>query len=298
MKMISKSVYLAAVTAIALAMCFSAFGQADRVLVGGKAPLRVSQVNAVVEFYEWAFDTTFTGAERSRFEEMTTAYHKQDPERSKKETETIVKALALVKSKDAATQAEFRKDFTKDFVADLRKADNAASQLLLPIYERTHPGGTDAIATSNAKSATTGGAIVGRWTRYGGAGGMRDYTGKTQYNNSDDVTFEFGADGTVRFLNEKKTLSITQCKMSETIDLPGRYTISGGTITMVFATGRHDSTSTCDSERNFNKAVPGDTVSKQFVIKNLESVFRPDAPLILCMDGSADDKCFEKVKSR
>jgi hypothetical protein len=298
MKMISKSVYLAAVAAIALAMCVSTFGQGDQVLVGGKAPLRVSQVNAVVEFYEWAFDTTFTAAERSRFEELTTEYHKQDPERSAKETETIVKALALVKSKDAATQAEFRKDFTKDFVADLRKSDNAASQLLLPIYERTRQKATAPTSSSNAKAGSTGGAIVGRWTRYGGAGGMRDYTGKTQYNDSDDVTFEFGADGSVRFLNEKKTLSITQCKMSETIDLPGRYTISGGTVTMVFATGKHDSTSTCDSKRNFNKTVPGDTVSKQFVVKNYNSVFRPDAPLILCMDGSADDKCFEKVKSR
>lgn len=296
MKMKSKSVYLTTALAAVLAACISAFAQVDRVVVGGKTPLRASQIEAGIEFYEWAFETKFTPDERGQFEQLTTAYHKQDPERSTKDIETIVKALATIKTKDAAKQAEVRKSFTEGFVADLRKADDAAAALLLPIYERSRAGVSATSASSSSKAGRTGGAIVGRWVRHGGAGGMRDYTGKTQYNDSDDVTFQFGVDGTVRFLNEKKTLSITQCRMSETIDLPGRYTVSGGTVTMEFAAGTHVSTSTCDAKRNFNKTVPGDTVSKQFVIKNLDSVFRPDAPLILCMDGSADDKCFEKTK--
>lgn len=296
--MISKSVYLTAVVAIVLTASLAMFAQTDRVLVGGKTPLRASNVQAVIEFYEWAFETSFTATERNRFEELTVEYHKQDPERSAKENDTILKALAVVKSKDGAKQAEMRKSFTDDFVADLKKLDNASSQLFLPIYERSRKPASGASTASGTKSGTAGGPIVGRWVRHGGAGGMRDYTGKTQYNDSDDVTFEFGADGSIRFLNEKKTLSITQCKMSETIDLPGRYTVSGGTVTMVFAAGTHVSTSTCDAKRNFNKTVPGDTVAKQFAIKNLDSPFRPDAPLILCMDGSADDKCFEKAKSR
>jgi hypothetical protein len=292
----SKSVYVVAIVTVTLVTSLFSFAQADRVVVNGNTPLRSSQIEAVIEFYEWAFGTTFTSAERGRFEELTAEYHRQDPERSAKENDTLVKALAIVKSKDAAKQTEMRKSFVEDFVTDLRKLDNSASRLLLPIYERSRAQTANSGLPS--KSGSTGGAIVGRWVRHGGAGGMRDYTGKTQYNDSDDVTFEFGADGSVRFLNEKKTLSIMQCKMSETIDLLGRYTVDAGTVTMQFTAGTHVSTSTCDSKRNFNKTVPGDTVSKPFVIKNLDSVFRPDAPLILCMDGSADDKCFEKVKSR
>ena len=292
-----KRIYLTAVFGLLLTAFATAFAQADRIVVGGKKPLKASHVEAVVRFYEWAFETSFTAAERSRFEAMAAEYHTQDPERSAAENDTILKALAAVESKDAAKQAAMRESFTAGFVADLKKLDNASSQFFLPIYERSRAHSTTADSVViPAKKGRVGGEIVGRWVRHGGAGGMRDYTGKTQYNDSDDVTFVFGADGDMRFLNEKRTLSITQCRMSETIDLPGRYTVGSGTVTIQFAAGKHVSTSTCDPKRNFSNTVPGDTVSKRFVIRSLDSVFRPDAPLILCMDGAADDRCFEKVK--
>ena len=39
-------------------------------------------------------------------------------------------------------------------------------------------------------------------------------------------------------------------------------------------------------------------LSKKFVVKKLQSVFRPDEPPMLCFDNSADDDCFEREVKR
>lgn len=289
----NKSINLAAILLVALFNGAAAFGQGDHILVGGNAPLRASHIEKAIEFFEWAFESAFTAEERHRFQALTTTYHRQHPERSAKETRTLIDAITVVKAKDKAKQDEMRKSFNEGFVADLRRTNDASSDLMLPIYER---GRVSGLAKNDSNLNQIGGSIAGRWIRRGGIGGSRDYTGKTLYNNSNDVIFEFNTDGTVRFINEKRTLSITQCKMSETMEFSGRYTADGSSLMMDFAAGSHISFSTCDAKRNFNKAVPQQTLTKKFVVKKLESIFRPDAPLILCLDGEADDQCFERER--
>ena len=58
--------------------------------------------------------------------------------------------------------------------------------------------------------------------------------------------------------------------------------------------GNNVGTSSCEWAGNFVKTLSASTLTKTFVVKNLESVFRPDAPLILCFDGQDGDKCFER----
>jgi hypothetical protein len=136
-------------------------------------------------------------------------------------------------------------------------------------------------ASSPAKRGTAPNSLVGKWKRSSGAGGFRDYTGKTHYNSGEEITFEFFADGSMQFLNEKNTLSITQCRISEITKIPGSFTVSGDEIRMNLS--------------NFNKRLSASSVTKKFVVKELNSVFRPDRPMVLCFDGSEDKDCFERT---
>jgi hypothetical protein len=151
-------------------------------------------------------------------------------------------------------------------------------------------------ASSPAKTAAAPKSLVGKWKRSGGAGGFRDYTGKTHYNSGEDITFEFFADGSMQFLNEKNTLSITQCRISEITKISGKFTVSGDEMTINLGTGTSVGTSSCEAKGNFKKTLSASTLTKKFVVKNLDSVFRPDAPLILCFDGAEDNACFERSK--
>ena len=149
--------------------------------------------------------------------------------------------------------------------------------------------------SSPVKRGSTPNDLIGKWKRSSGAGGFRDYTGKTQYNSGEDITFEFFADGSMQFLNEKNTLSITQCRISEITTIPGRFTVSGNDVTMNLGAGTSIGKSSCETAGNYNKRLSASSVTKKFVVKELNSVFRPDRPLILCFDGGEEKDCFERT---
>jgi hypothetical protein len=63
---------------------------------------------------------------------------------------------------------------------------------------------------------------------------------------------------------------------------------------MNLGTGTTVGTSSCETKGNFKKTLSASPLTKKFDVKNLDSVFRPDAPLILCFDGGEGDACYEK----
>jgi hypothetical protein len=93
-------------------------------------------------------------------------------------------------------------------------------------------------------------------------------------------------------------LSIMQCRVSEITRIPGRYTVSGDDLTMNLGEGTSVGTSSCEAKDNFKKTLSSSVLSKKFVVKKLQSPFRPDEPLVLCFDNSADDDCFEREVKR
>lgn len=157
------------------------------------------------------------------------------------------------------------------------------------------PASADAAEISSAPSSgDVPGSLVGRWTKNAGAGGADDGTNKTLYNTGNEITFEFRADGTMQFTNDENTLSIMQCRITEVMKIPGTYRASGSTLTMNLAAGTHAGTNSCERAGNFKKSITPSTLTKKFVVKRMESVFRPDAPTILCLDGAKDEDCFQK----
>jgi hypothetical protein len=278
----------------------------DRVLVAGNSTLRQSEVDKLIEFYEWAFETSFTKKERVRYQAFVVEGFRQDPAEARKSADVLIKVLAQVRAKDAAAQARMRQMFNEDFSKDLRAANDEESRLMLGIYERGQGADkndeTVEVVTGeqdteeNSKSLTGAGSqkLVGTWMRSDGAGGSRDYTGKTNYNSGTDTTFEFSADGTMRFSIKSETLSITQCRITENTMMSGRYTVSGNQLTMSLGAATVTGTNSCDAKGNFRKNLSASSLTKTFVVKELDSVFRPDRPLILCLAGAADDACFER----
>jgi hypothetical protein len=280
----------------------------DKILAAGKRPLRQSDINKIIEFYEWAFETRFTAGERERFQELSVEFYRQDSDAASKASDTLISVLAQVKTKNESQQQKMRESFNNDFVKDLRAGNDDASRFLLGVFERAQ-NGADGSSTNNGETVAVNSAsvnpetssdnavsqsLVGKWTRSGGAGGARDATGKTLYNSGDDITFEFFADGTMQFLREKKTLSITQCRISEITKIPGSYTSSGDQLTMNLGTGTAVGTSSCEARGNFQKTLSASTTTTKFVVRKMESIFRPDKPIMLCLDDTKDDDCYHR----
>jgi hypothetical protein len=86
-----------------------------------------------------------------------------------------------------------------------------------------------------------------------------------------------------------------QCRISEVTKIPGTYSFDGNQLTMNLGAGTSVGTSSCEKAGNFNKTLSPSTLTKSVVVRKMESVFRPDQPLLLCLDGTSDDNaCFER----
>lgn len=297
-----------------LILCAAAFGVpgrvaaqsgdgADRVLVAGRQALRQSDVNRLIEVYEWAFGTRFSADERARYQTVVVEGFRQDAAASRKGADALISEFAKILTRDEATQQQMRRSFNEYCGQILRATNDEESRLLLGIYERglgeagqeTSPEATGGAGRDTSAGGAGSPNLVGRWVRSTGAGRGDDGTGKTTYSSGTSYTFEFFAGGSMRFHVEKKVLSITQCRVSEVTEIPGRYTVDGDTLTINLGEGTSVGTSSCEEKGNFRKTLSSSVLSKQFVVKKLQSVFRPDEPLVLCFDGSADDACFERT---
>lgn len=301
-------------TTFAAVLCgtvFSATARAGAVRIQGegKASLKQAEIDKLIEFYQWAFEARFTPGERERFAQLSAEYYRQNPEGARKDAAALIAVYAKVRAKDDTAQRELRRAFNESFVKELRAAGGDVAQLLLSIYERGQGGETAVDVLSSGEdlrdaepSTPSGGSregapnsLVGRWLKSGGSGGSRSPTGKTLYNSGNDVIFEFHADGTMLFVNEKNTLSITQCRITETMRMPGTYSVDGDSLTLSLGAGTHIGTSSCERAGNFKRTLSSSSLTKRFVVKRMESIFRPDAPLLLCLDGAKDDDCFERA---
>lgn len=297
-------------------LCVAAFGGAnqipaqtvgggDKILVAGKQPLLRSQVDKVIEFYEWAFETAFSAGERERFQAISIEAFRRDAAASHKNADVLIGALEKIRAKDEAAQRDMRQAFNADFVKELRVSDDPSAQLLLGVYERGQRQAAAQVvsgespelpkAAKSSSAAASSNKLVGKWVRRAGGGRGDDGTGKTTYNSGEDTTFAFYADGTMQFTYEKRVLSIIQCRTSEVAKIPGTYVVEGDQLTINLGEGTSVGTSTCEKADNFKKTLSASSVKKSFVVRKMKSVFRPDEPLLLCFDGSTEDSaCFER----
>lgn len=281
----------------------------DKILVAGKQPLKQSEINKTVEFYEWLFETQFSADQRRRFAEIMVADYRQNIAKSRNGLDSLFEYYAKARALNQSGQQKVRDYLKPEFVKEIqRTAGDAMSQFLLNIYE----GNNDLTASTDnqindstvsddnppSQSSSSNGSvsqsIVGKWSR-GVGDGFVDYTGKTRYKAGETFTFEFFPDGTVEYDYDSDVLSIIQCRTKQTNKARGTVKVSGDTMTINLGATTSVGSSTCEKKDNFNRTLPASTVTKKFVVKRMNSITRPDNPMLLCFVGQNGESCFEKV---
>jgi hypothetical protein len=262
----------------------------------------------MIEFYEWAFDTDFTADQRARMEGFLEKDFRENAAAARRETDSVAATFAGIKRMNSEARREARRAFLNAFLPNLKRseASNPEANFLLEIYRAAH-NGNDVLTTLDAasgdvfdkrafgKATNHDGSpnLIGKWTR-GKGDGFVDYTGKTRYKAGETFTFEFFDDGTVEYVYQSDVLSVTQCRTTESGKASGTFEANGNSLTMNLGAMKTVGTSSCDRKNNFTKTLPASAVTKKFTVKRMDSITRPDKPLLLCFDGQADETCFEK----
>lgn len=129
--------------------------------------------------------------------------------------------------------------------------------------------------------------LVGKWNRSEGSGHV-DYTGKTQYKSGADFTYEFSADGTVKYSMDKDVLSILQCKIAENKSATGKAASDGETLTVSLGKMNHTSSNSCEAADNFEKTLPAETIKLKYRLKTEYEETQ------LCIEENDGERCYQR----
>jgi hypothetical protein len=272
----------------------------DKVLVAGKKPLKQSDVSRVVEFYEWVFEATFSGAQREKFQEYTELEYRNDPAGSRSTIDEIAETLPQIKNADEDVQQETRKKFLAIFLKELRKNSDENSQLLLGIYELAHGESASNVASNDSEEAkqsndtenSAGGNVgnvsqlVGTWVW--GRSGSSTYTQGGAYmgSNGSRHTYQFNSNGTVEYTGIMNVMT-GGCNMQVFKTMKGKASLDGSTLTVNWSPASFSRDDSCSPSKNYKKTLPAETETFQVNMKDSYGQKQ------LCLTGK-DEICFSR----
>lgn len=269
----------------------------DRVLVAGKNSLRQSDINGLIEFYEWAFETEFSSDQRERFQELVLEAFRNDAAASRKNTDVVLNVYRQVKNLDAETQQQKREMFVSDFVGELRKTpDDETSKFMLEIYGQSqgqnqssdvaNDSNTNNADDTNISNVSGVSDLAGTWV-WGSSGSMtKTTTGVYLGGTASRFTYRFFANGTVQYTGIM-TVMTGGCRLQAFTTKKGRVSINGDTMTIVFSPASFSRDDTCSPAKNYKKTLPAETEVYKIKFKNDYGQTQ------LCMTGK-DETCFSK----
>lgn len=279
----------------------------DKILVAGKKSLKQSDVSKLIDFYEWAFETKFSGEQREKFEDYTIAEFRSDAMGSRATIDDIIGTLPKILAADESVQRETRKNFLEAFLPEARKNSDENSRMLIAIYEAAHNGNDygsqkettassnsgnyeDAAEAEGASNANVGNlsALVGEWVW--GRSGSSTYTTGGAYmgSNGSRHAYKFYANGTVEYTGIMNVMT-GGCKMQIFKSAKGKARLSGNTLTINWSPAVFTRDDSCSSSQNYKKTLPAETETFQIQFKNSYGQKQ------LCMTGK-DETCFSPAE--
>lgn len=278
---------IAAILTLVLLTSLAALGQSD-VLVSGKNSLTRSDVNTLIDFYEWALEAKFTDQQRQRFAENTVAEFRSDPTTSRKTIDDIVTTYPKIRASEPDVQASTREAFLKEFLPLARQGDDENSQMLIEIHDSARKAPNEPTADDiRAEAKTSPGAIsslAGTWT-WGRSGSMTKTTaGAYLGGNASRFTYEFKPDGSAVFSGIMTTMA-GGCKMEVFRTVRGKASLTGDQLTINWQPASFSRRDSCSPSKDYKKTLPAE---KEVFTVNIKTDYGQKQ---LCLTAK-DETCY------
>jgi hypothetical protein len=295
-------------TIFLMMLCFGVFGGisnvfaqtgGNKVLVAaGGETLKQSDVDGLIGFYEWAFETQFTGEQREQYAQLKKAEFRRDPVNAKKGNNEVSGFLSQAASMSQSEQTRVRSSFVKSFVPQIRKStDDAEAQFLVGVYDAAHGNGSGGeTASNNADDATDSSAggdisiLIGKWVW--SRTGSTTWTPGGSYvgGNGSRFTYSFSANGAVEY-NGIMNVMAGSCSQQVFMSKKGRATLSGGTLTIRWSSGTSKRDFSCDTANNYTKNLPAETETLKVSFKSNST-----GQKLFCTGEGQGQTCFSPTK--
>lgn len=244
-----------------------------KVLVAGATQLRQSDVDAMVELYEWALEVKFTDEQRATFQSVTEADFRNDPVAARKGIDDLLDMREKVKAMDENRRREVRRNFAPEFVKGLRQhTDDAATRLLLSIYDAardTNDPDVAADGSGDSAGVTAGNvsALTGKWVWARTGGTSWNQNGTYAGGNGSRFTYQFSPNGAVEYTGIMNVM-MAGCSQQVFTSKKGRARLSGDTLTIDWSPATYTRDFSCDRANNYTKTLPAESETLKVTFKN------------------------------
>jgi hypothetical protein len=267
-----------------------------KVLVAGAPQLRQSDVDALVEFYEWALDLKFTGGQRAKFQSVTEADFRNDPATARQGIDDLLDISAKVKAMDENRRREVRANFVPELVKGLRQhTDDEATRLILSIYDGSRgANGSDVAADNSGDGAESGvenvSALAGKWVWARTGGTSWSPNGTYAGGNGSRFTYHFAPGGAVEYTGIMNVM-MGGCSQQVFLSRKGRARLSGDTLTIDWSHATSTRDFSCDRANNYTKTLPAETEALKVTFKNSSTGQR-----LMCTVSGGSETCFSPAE--
>lgn len=302
----NKKIYL-----FVLILCFTAADCAysvyaqtgdDKILAPGNPPLRQSEMNTLIDFYEWALETDFTVRQRQRFIELSVESYRRNGAASRKDADALLEVFGKIQRLGEDERQKIRETLKPELVKEFRRASDESSQLLLAVYENGQnvnqspdvekPSEPNAAASEPENPEQSFGenlsALTGKWTW--GRSGSSTYasSGSLLGSNGSRFTYYFSANGAVEYVGIMNIMT-AGCRMQVFTSKKGKARLQGETLTINWSPAAFSRDDSCSPSKNYKKTLPAETETLRVEFKDSYEQRQ------LCLTGK-EETCFSPEK--
>jgi hypothetical protein len=267
--------------------------QDDRVLVSGNPSLKQSDVDELINFFEWLFEARFNDEQRSEFRTLAIKEWKSG-EKAVKGITDIVASHRKFQNLTAAQREQVRQELLPHITASFQTERSDVNVFLSKIYQKAD--GADSTARNATDSGdNTGGAVtladlVGTWSS-GSVSGER-YKNLTSGDLSDASgnmsEYIISANGEIKYTGYLST-TIYACTTKLFFIKTGKISVSGSSVTFDYKTGERDYQNSCNSSLSGVKPISPQKKTVQFTLERDQHGVR------FCTVEEGNKTCLSKV---
>jgi hypothetical protein len=278
----------------------------DKILADGNPPLKQSEMNTMIDFYEWALEKDFTPPQRQRFIELSIASYKENVAESRKAADALFEVFGKVRRLSQDEQQKIREQLKPELIKEFRRENDETSKLLLAVAENPSANNQTEIteepdennneknnAANKSESEPQNSAesfgrnlssLSGKWVW--GRSGSSTYAsgGALLGSNGSRFTYQFSANGAVEYTGIMNMVT-AGCRLQAFTAKKGKARLNGDTLTINWSPADFSREDSCSPAKNYKKTLPAETETLRVQFKDSAGQKQ------LCLTGK-NETCF------
>ena len=246
----------------------SAQAAGSKVLVTAQnESLNKSDIDEVINFYEWAFSAKFTSEQRNEYQSIKLNEFRKDPDETRKSIDNLISNYTQALAKNEEEQSRIRQAFNGEYVGQLRNLPNdAEAKLLLSVYDSGHASETASNDADSSGSVGEISSLVGKWVWTHTGNSAISTSGTYIGSNGSRFTYQFLPNGTVEFTGIMNVMN-GGCNQQIFQSRKGKVSLSGSTMTINWSPATFTRDFSCDRANNYTKTLPAENETYQVKFK-------------------------------